>query len=190
MRSQKQTPFIFLASLEEEILSCAKGLPYHETSADNWVGVSFLSGRHVLLTPLEEVVEIMRVPEFAPVPGVKPWLRGMVTCRGELFPVTELNGLLTKKISTITHYSRILVINSHEEYFGILVDRVLGLQRIASQERRAQTQHNIAELTPFIIGAFINEHVELPIISCKAIMQDPSFRDVALREDEIIEVED
>ena len=65
MRSQQQTPFTFLASLEEEILSCAKGLPYHETSADNWVGVSFLSGRYVLLTPLEEVVEIMSWRTFS-----------------------------------------------------------------------------------------------------------------------------
>jgi hypothetical protein len=66
----------------------------------------------------------------------------------------------------------------------------LGLQRIASENRKMEWSASISELSPFISGAFVNEHVELPIISCKAIMQHPQFRDVALREDEISELED
>jgi twitching motility protein PilI len=187
---QPNTPFETLLDVKRAILSHAKGLPYHEISVDNWVGVSFLTDQQVLLAQLEEVVEIMRVPELAPVPGVKPWLLGMTTSRGELFPVTDLSGFLTGKPSLLTLHSRILVISYHEEYAGILVDRVLGLQRIASENRKKEWSATINELTPFISGAFVNEHVELPIISCKAIMQHPQFRDVALREDEIPELEE
>ncbi|MBS0287230.1 MAG: chemotaxis protein CheW [Proteobacteria bacterium] len=181
------TPFAVLAALEQTVLRCAKDLPYHETNVENWVGVSFLSGQHVLLTPLEEVVEIMRVPLLAEVPGVKPWLRGMVTSHGELFPVTDLNGFLCGKISLISHLSRILVIQTEKDTSGILVDRVLGLQRIQDKEKFKKTSHPIPELAPFMMGAFRNAYMELPVISCKAIMQNPKFRDVALRGNEIIE---
>jgi twitching motility protein PilI len=187
---QPDTPFDFLLAAKRAILSHATGLPYHDASIDNWVGVSFLTGQQVLLAQLEEVVEIMRVPYLAPVPGVKPWLLGMTTCRGELFPVTDLSGFLTGKASVLTLHSRILVIRSHEEYAGILVDRVLGLQRIASENQTKEWSSTIDELSPFITGAFVNEHLELPILSCKAIMEHPQFRDVALREDEIPEFED
>lgn len=190
MQSQLISPFAALQALEGTILLNAKGLPLVETSVDNWVGVSFLSGHHVLLTPLDEVLEIMRVPELAPVPGVKAWLRGMVTSHGELFPVTDLNGFLSGKVSTLTHNSRILVIQSEEDTSGILVDRVLGLQRIDFKEKSKNVLIPSSETAPFIIGSFNNEALDLPVISCKAIMKHPKFRDVARREDEILEVKD
>ncbi len=184
MQSQLISPFAVLQALEETLLRDAKGLPLHETSAQNWVGVSFLSGSHVLLTPLDEVLEIMRVPVLAPLPGVKTWLRGMVTSHGELFPVTDLNGFISGKVSALTHYSRILVIKSEEDTSGMLVDRVLGLQRIDFEKKSKIVANQSADITPFIIGSFTNEGLDLPIISCKAIMKHPKFRDVAQREDE------
>lgn len=191
MQSQQpDTPFDTLRAQEQAILSHAKGLPYHETSVHHWAGVSFLTGQQVLLAQLEEVVEIMRVPQLAPIPSVKSWLLGMTTCRGELFPVTDLSGFLTGKVSLPTQHSRILVVSYHEEYAGLLVDRVLGLQRIANENRKKECKPTMNELSPFIVGSFVNEHVELPIISCRAIMQHPHFRDVALREDETLEVEE
>lgn len=185
----EQTPYAYLKALEKTILSCIKGLPVYQTSIDNWVGVSFLTGEHTLLISLKEVVEIMRVPLLATVPGVKPWLRGMATCRGELFPVTDFNGFLTQKISTLTQHSRILVIRDAEEYAGILVDRVLGLQRIANKNIKATITENIPFLIPFISGTFVNEHTEFPIIDSKLLMRHPHFCDVSLKEDELSEFE-
>lgn len=189
MQSQPLAPFVKLQALEETILKHAKGFPHHETVAENWVGVSFLSGNNVLLVPLEEIHEIMRVPLLANIPGVKPWLRGMVTSHGELFPVTDLNGFVSGKVSIITHDSRILVIQTQEDTYGMLVDRVLGLQRMAFEDKLKTAINPIPEFAPFIIGSFSNDHLELPIISCKAMMKHPKFRDAAQRET-LIEVKE
>ncbi|MBN9287648.1 MAG: hypothetical protein BGO43_13780 [Gammaproteobacteria bacterium 39-13] len=185
----EQTPFAYLIGLEKAILNFAKGMPVHQTSIDNWVGVSFLTGDKVLLISLEEVVEIMRVPQLAPVPGVKPWLRGMATSRGELFAVTDFSGFLTQKISLLTHESRILVIHNADEYVGILVDRVLGLQRIANKNiKKAKTEIG-SSLAPFITNAFIHDEGEIPIIDSKPLILDHRFNDISLREDELSEFE-
>lgn len=185
----EQTPYTYLKDLEKAILSSGTGLPVHQTSIDNWVGVSFLTGDHTLLISLNEVVEIMRIPLLAPVPGVKPWLRGMATCRGELFPVTDFNGFLTQKISALTQHSRIIVIHDAEEYAGILVDRVLGLQRIATKNIKLTTTKTIPLLAPFISGAIVNEQGEFPIIASAPLIHHPRFREVSLREDEFSEFE-
>ncbi|MBS0288812.1 MAG: chemotaxis protein CheW [Proteobacteria bacterium] len=186
----EHTPFHVLLALESAILNNAQGLPLSIAKNDNWLGLSFLTGAYVVLAPLEEVSEIMPVPLMTSVPGVKPWLRGMVTCHGALFPVTDLNGFLNNKISQVTHYSRILVVNFHDDYAGFLVDRVLGLQRIAKQETQKTLSQEIVNLAPFLIGGYTNKHIELPIISCRAIMQHPRFRDVSLNENNNIGVKD
>src|SRR5438552_10691939 len=112
MRSQQEklSPFDYLLALNESILSSARSLPQDEKTRKEWVGVSFLSGNHVLLVELHEVIEMMRVRLMFHLPAVKPWLRGMAASHGEIFPVTDLFAFLTKKLSTITHQSRILVI--------------------------------------------------------------------------------
>lgn len=183
------SPFVYLKTLEKALLLSAKGLPFYQISTDNWVGVSFLTGQQVLLISLEEVVEILRVPHLAPIPGVKSWIRGMTTSQGELFPISDFNGFLTQKVSALTQHSRVLVISYQDEYAGILVDRVLGLQRIANQNKQKITKEVIPTLAPFIIGSFVNEYLDLPIISSKLLMGHPRFRDVALKEDEFSEFE-
>lgn len=190
MRSQQEehSPFTYLLSLEETLRRSAKGLAYHELKSSDWVGVVFLSGNYVLVVPLEEVSEIVQVQVLAPIPGVKLWLRGMTTTHGELFPVTDLAGFLSQKVSLITNHSRVLVISYQEEYSGLLVDRVLGLHKIPPENRGTKPSIVIPEYEQFIIGSYISDNLELPIISCKAILQYPPFRDVALRGDEMSEV--
>jgi twitching motility protein PilI len=191
MHSQQSlSPFDTLLGLEKElIISGHKPLSLSSDKSakgGDWVGIVFLSGDLIFLIPLEEVVEILKVRHMATVPGVKPWLRGMTICRGsELCPVTDLSGFVTRKMSSITSHSRVLVISHQEEYSGILVNRVLGLQRLPAKNKRQATMINIEKFQPFIIGAFINENTELPVISGKLIVGHPDFFDVGLKEDEL-----
>lgn len=185
------SPFGFLHAQQADGLENRPKLPYHEMKGADWVGVVFLLADHVLLTPLVEITEILPVGALTPVPGVKPWLRGVTISRGELFAVTDLSGFLTQKIATITTYSRILVVSYLEEYSGLMVDRVLGLQHIPEENRKASLSKTMAnkKYEPYIIGAYFNEKMELPIMSCKTIVQNPRFRDVVLKDDEIPELE-
>lgn len=183
-------PFDYLLSLEQRILENAPRRAYQSVSKNQWMALSFLSGLNVLLTPLEEVSRILPVTSLTRVPGVKSWLRGLATYRGEAFPVTDLAGLSTKKLSIITKNTRIFMIQSHEGYCGLLIDRVLGLQHISKENK---SKHNTSVLSPeyipYMIGSIVISSSQLPIISCKAIVQHPRFRDCVLNEDDLAEVE-
>lgn len=184
--SSNLSAFGYLYLIEQAVLVRDQKNASQPSDKKGWMGLMFLSGHSVLMTPLEEVIGIVPVAKMSPVPKVKPWVLGMSTFRSEIFPVTDLAGMLSQKLSTITRDSRVLIIATQDEYSGLLVNRVLGLQRVTDQHSIEKLPEGLmAEYKPFVVGAIINERFQLPIISCKLIVRHPLFKDVILREKEI-----
>src|SRR5579871_4976209 len=104
-----ESAFDYLLSVEKALNKTLCPTPHQDPIAQNqeWVGVIFLSGDRVFLTPLAEVVGILPVSFLAGVPGVKSWLRGMGTYRNAVFTVTDLGGLLNQALTNITKDARI-----------------------------------------------------------------------------------
>lgn len=149
------------------------------TSRKGELGLMFLTGHSVLMAPLAEIMAITSLTSFIAVPRVKPWIIGISSYHDEIFPVTDLAGMLTQRLSVISRDSRILIIKSQEEYSGLLVNRILGLQHITDQHKASDLpQGLVAEYEPFVIGAMFNERFQLPIISCQSIIRHPSFKDI------------
>lgn len=173
------TPFALLLNMEKAIRFLFSKAPTQVTVKSDWMGLSFLSGEQLLITPLEEVLGILPVETFAYIPGVKPWLLGMATYRDDIFPVTDLAGFLGQKMSIFTKHTRLLVVAGLGEKAGLLVNRVMGLQRVTEEQTRSKNlipEDSIYE--PFVMGAWLNANVALPIISCQSIVKHPKFRDV------------
>lgn len=183
--SSNLSAFDYLQSIEQAERLNLKEANSPQSDNLGWVGLMFLSGHSVLMTPLKEVVGIIPVSTFAKVPNVKPWLLGMSSYRGKIFPVTDFAGMLTSELTVITKDSRILIIATGDEYSGLLVARVLGLQRVFEHHSVEGLPFGLmAEYEPFVVGAIMNERFQLPIISCKSIVQHPQFKKVRLKETE------
>lgn len=145
-------------------------------------GVVIFIGDHILLTPLDEVLGILPVTTFAYIAGVKPWLLGIATYRDDIFPVTDLAGFIGQKMSVFSKHSRLLVVDSQGEKAGLLVSRVLGLQRLSPEQTKNKSMMpEDSPYEPFMMGSWIDTNVALPIISCKSIVQHPRFRDVLVK---------
>lgn len=172
------TPFALLLETEKAIRALFKKTPAQIPIQNHWLGLSFLSGDHILLTPLDEVVGILPVTTFAYIAGVKPWLLGVATYRDDIFPVTDLAGFIGQKMSPITKQSRVLVIGSQGEKAGLLVSRIMGLQRLSQAHTKSKGMMQDPLYGPFLMGSWSDANVEFPIISCKAIIKHPKFRDV------------
>lgn len=173
------TPFALLLETEKAIRALFKKVPTQMPIQNQWLGLSFLSGDHILLTPLDEVIGILPATTFAYIAGVKPWLLGVATYRDDIFPVTDLAGFIGQKMSPITKHSRVLVIGSQGEVAGLLVSRVMGLQRLSPEHTKSKGMMPDYPLyESFLMGSWIDANVEFPIISCKAIIKHPKFKDV------------
>jgi purine-binding chemotaxis protein CheW len=86
-------------------------------------GVDILSIREII--KLREVTEVPRTPRF---------LIGVISVRGSIIPVVDLRARLRLPVSEPTRAARILVVVQGGDPYGLLVDSVSGVVRLAESE--------------------------------------------------------
>lgn len=83
-------------------------------------------------------IEEIRIPAtLTPIPRAKPFVLGIITLRGILFPVIDLGLFFAMKAVERTVDSRIIVFDRHDEMIGFLVDQVIGVRRMFREKIRS-----------------------------------------------------
>lgn len=153
MNSGVSDPFELLIQIEQTIRQTARKLPRTETPS-RWVGIGFELMGFSLLAPLTSVEEVLHYPRLTPIPQAKKWLKGVTNLRGIVLPVTDVAALLEHDTMTPSQFGKVLVIRQEEEYFGLLVTRVMGLKRFAELPNVTTNYPITGPLQPFIQGYF------------------------------------
>src|SRR5262249_5330581 len=94
---------------------------------------SFLAvdvARETYGVPTEAVREIIRVVEVAEVPRLPRFVLGVISVRGAIIPVLDLRARLGFAGAPAQRRSRIVIVAEGDQRFGLLVDDVLGLERV------------------------------------------------------------
>lgn len=121
-------PLSLLRDYEARARQGAAGLPRVETVREHWLGIRFaVAGVH-LTVPVKDVREILNLPRLYPVPGTKPWIRGIANVRGRLLTVVDIGGFLTGRMTMATGSSRVLALRDESIPAGFLVEEMLGLK--------------------------------------------------------------
>lgn len=139
----KPDPFETLLEIEQKSRTYAKPLPRKQSLGQTWQGMGFLSSNIHYAVPLDEIKEVLQVPELTPVPAGVAWFRGVSNLRGHLLAITDLEFFMqamqaTEKpitsVTGVTPSSRILVVDSEGSLSGFLVQGVLGVQRFSKEK--------------------------------------------------------
>lgn len=77
------------------------------------------------------VHEVVRLTDYAPVPGTPPWIVGLTCVRSDIVAVIDLRALFGLAAAGLTDQSRLVLIGDGEIEFGFLVDRALGTVELA-----------------------------------------------------------
>ncbi len=174
----------------------AGGLPQQKEVFEYWTGVGFNLGNKSFVIPINEVTEILSMPKFTIVPGVKPWVKGIANIRGRLLPVVDLVIFFTNMMNKKARRRRLLVLEKDEIYSGILVDDVLGMQHFPVQNYRSTVDASLEKnLQAHLLGTYWRtigtqrssegqdeEEVteEWPIFSLHRLADNPTFMQVAV----------
>ena len=86
-------PFEILEEIARKSIELSIGLPQQDEAVELWSGIGFLMGKHHYVAKMGTVSEILHLPRYTAVPGVKPWMRGVANVRGRLLPVMYLSRL-------------------------------------------------------------------------------------------------
>lgn len=122
-----------------------------------WSGIGFEMLGQYFVAPLGEVSEVIYYPTYTPVPNSKPWLRGLANIRGRLLTITDLAEYCSGEKSTNQNLQKVLCISHQDNYVGLAVDQVLGIQHFNKQSFFSNNNALEENVTKFCQGYF-NQH--------------------------------
>ena len=155
------------------------GLPKTEELKQYWSGIGFsLEGKNYV-SPLNETAEILQVPTYTSVPGVKKWLKGVANIRGKLLPVLDLIGFLDTQHQANIKTRRLLVIEKNSLYSGIIVDQVFGMQHFDTEDYSDNIKEDRISTKPYVTGSYSREGEVWHVFSPYKLSEDPDFINVA-----------
>ena len=149
-------PFAQLKALEGLALQRAVGLPQREEVARYWTALAYRLGDETFVSPLEQVTEVLPVPEITRLPLAQPWVLGVINRRGELTPVYDFLGLFGRgSVALGDARARLIVGRMGAWSLALVVSESLGLRHFQEDARRP-----FAEASPEIQDYVTEEVVE------------------------------
>jgi twitching motility protein PilI len=166
-------PFDLLIALENRLRVARLGAAGGETQS--WTGLAFRLRQQWLVTPRDDVREVITVPKVTRVPGAKPWMLGVANVRGSLLPVTDLGLLFGQESTPEQRDQRVLVFNSDRVPAGVLVDEVAGYRQFAPSDQRHALARDSGDLAPYLLGGFWREGRGWLVLSLHKLTRSLSF---------------
>jgi len=101
--------------------------------------VTFRLGREHYGIPVGKVKEIIRPMEACPIPGMAGPVEGVINLRGEIIPVLKIHLVLgsNEVDEDNSRKSRVIILESDEGRFGIVVDEVRDVVKVEDEEIKA-----------------------------------------------------
>lgn len=174
--------FEALRNLAKKSVQFAVGLPAQDEAVEYFSGIGFGFANFQFVAELGMVSELLEVPKFTIVPGVKPWVLGVSNIRGRLIPIIDLARYFDLKTEKMrTRDRRILVVEQGDILSGLLVDSVQGMQHFERSTLKTATAVQIPQsILGLVDGAFEREGRDWLVFDAKRLVSDEAFSRVSL----------
>ena len=169
-----------MLDLERRTVKCSAGLPTLDQVKDEWVGVGFRIGDSKLIAAMSDVKEILDLPEFTMVPGVKSWIVGVANVRGSLLPIMDMKGYLLGEDIKQRHKGRVIVIDYKGFNTGLVVEEIYGMRHFRESDEISDIPEVHERILPYIERAFKQDDEYWPVISFHEMTQNKRFAQASL----------
>lgn len=174
-----RSAFNTLLSLSQQFVDAACGLPAQEDIAPTRKVVCFsLMGQHLAMA-LEELTEIIDLPQCTRLPRVHSWVLGVANLRGRLLPVVNLAEFLGGSLSSTPRAQRVLVIEMMGVFVGLVVDHVYDMRHFGVDTFKPQLDDVPEVLSPYTDGGFAQPDENWILLRPGKLLSDQCFMEVA-----------
>ena len=173
-------PFDLLLDIERRCTANAAGLPSLDAVDEEWVGVGFRIGEDRLIAPMYEIQEILDLPEFTYVPGVKSWMVGVANVRGGLLPLMDLKGFVLGEDIKQRKKGRVIVIDYRGFNTGLIVEEVYGMKHFLAKDQSPDIPEVHESISKYVDMAFNQEGDSWPVFSFQNMTQDERLAEASL----------
>jgi len=178
--TEQRHPYSILSDMARAGRDHAVGLPAQDEAQEYWSGIAFTLGGQRYIAHMGEVSEILRVPHFTGLPGVKSWVIGVANVRGRLVPIIDLAGYLGIEAKSLVRNRRVLVVEINDMLNGIIVDSVEGLQNIRVEDYIETNQSDVpTSLQEHVAGYYQHHRMNFNLLNMHGLVSSDSFMAVA-----------
>jgi len=168
-----------LAGFSEAFRRASRELPARTDVAPTRTVVCFrLLGCGVAVL-LEEVNELLEVPQCTRLPRVKPWVRGVANVRGRLMPIIDFAGFLGGRLTAPPKRQRVMLVERGDIAAGLIIDEVVGMRHVRVDAYDEHREGVPPPLSPFVPGTFLSEGERWALLRPDALFGSSDFLDVA-----------
>ncbi|MFW5823538.1 MAG: chemotaxis protein CheW [Marinobacter sp.] len=178
--SAQATPFAVLKDIARRSRSLAAGLPEQQEVVALWNGIGFMLAGQRFVAPMGEVVEILHLPRYTHVPGVRPFMLGVANVRGRLLPMIDLAQFFgVPRSARSSRDRRVLVVEQDDIFTGLVVDDVAGMQYFAEDSFVSRPREVHEAIAPFVLGGYVRDDEIWNVFSTFTLIDDERFLDVS-----------
>lgn len=140
--------------------------------------VLFMLNETQYAVPMENVLELQRLPRITPLPSVPAWLRGVTNLRGEVLSIVDLRSLLGLPAAETQGSLRLVVVRSMLEEIatGWIVDHVIGMRRLATEDLQPASTLTTGASARFVSGLVEYDGQLIAILDVNRILSSPEMR--------------
>ncbi len=113
--------------------------------------VSFTVGKEYYGVHIEEVQEIIRMPEITHLPQTEEYIKGIINLRGNIIPIIDMRTRFHMESLDYSEITRVIVLSIQNKLVGIVVDSVSKVLELADKD---------IEDAPEIIHGLAKEYIE------------------------------
>lgn len=133
MAQDAKQDFQYLLDASARYRQRAKPLPAQRAVETWWPALMLQIGDCPLICRQSYINEVMSMPKYAMLPSANRWVLGVANLRGELLPLVDVAAFLGLPV-TPSHNRRVLVCHHNEQWLGLVVDAVFGMQRLKDEQ--------------------------------------------------------
>ena len=116
--------------------------------------------------------EVYPLKDFTPLPGVPPYIFGIINVRGQILPVIDLKKFFNLPEKGLGELNKVIILCNRKMEFGIIADAVRGSQIINVED---------IQVVPFTVSGIGEEYLKgvtkesLIVLDAERILSDESI---------------
>ncbi|MEB3754850.1 chemotaxis protein CheW [Acinetobacter sp. MD2(2019)] len=150
-----------------------------ETEVTRWSGIAFEMMGQYFVAPLGEVSEVIYYPRMTAIPNSQAWLKGLANIRGRLLSVTDLPEFFSGTTHQNPSQQKVLCISHQDQYMGLAVDQVLGIQHFNKKSFFATNEALDQKLQKYCQGYFHQHQRHWNVFLVSRMLKDTTYMNAA-----------
>lgn len=173
-------PFEQLKQLAQRVRDRGAPLPEKTGKDNSWQAIAFQLNDAIMLIDMNAVSEVSPQPPVTKLPGVKRWVLGISNVRGEVLAIIDLHEFFDLGGARNPHLNRVIAIEKGDTRLGMVVDRVIGMRQVSTQEIREQASEECPEpMKVCVSGSVLIDGQWMDIFDPEKLIKNENFLGVS-----------